>query len=158
MTALRAWFDARALREKRLILVMLALLALTIVWYGVLRPLGDALSDARGRHADAVIRLGETQTRVAAIRELNRRRPPPLTGTFADAVRARAADAGFALASLDEEGPNRVRVSIQAARPAALVPWLARLEAAGILVDAATLTDNRDRTVGVQLTLKARGA
>ena len=157
MSSLRAWFDSRALREKRLILVMVALLALTIVWYGLIRPLGDGLSDARARHADAVIRLGETQASVAAIRDIDRHRPPPLTGTFADAIRARAADAGFALTSLDEDGSNRVRVSIQSARPAALVPWLARLENAGILVDAATLTDNRDRTVGVQMTLKARG-
>ena len=33
---------------------------------------------------------------------------------------------------------------------------IARLESAGILVDAATFTDNGDRTVGVSLTLKAR--
>jgi general secretion pathway protein M len=49
-----------------------------------------------------------------------------------------------------------VRVGIAGARPAALVPWLARLEAGGILVDTATLTDKGDRTVGVSLTLKAR--
>lgn len=158
MTAWRAWFDGRALREKRLILVMLALLALTLVWYGVIRPVGDALSSARGRHADAVIRLGETQARVEAIRDIDRHRPPPLTGSFADGVRARAADAGFALASLDQDGPDRVRVSIQSARPAALIPWLARIENAGILVDEATFTDNGDRTVGARLTLKARGA
>ena len=158
MTALRAWFDGRSLREKRLILVMSALLALTLVWYGVIRPVGDALSDARARHADAVIRFGETQAAVGAIRSADRNRPPPLTGVFADAVRARAADAGFALASLDEDGPNRVRVSIQSAKPTVLVPWLARLENAGVLVDAATFTDNGDRTVGAQLTLKARGS
>lgn len=158
MTALRAWFDGRSLREKRLILVMLALLALTLVWFVVIRPIGDALSSERGRHADAVIRLGETRAAVTALRGLERDRPAPLTGRFADAIRPRAADAGFALATLDEDGPNRVRVSIASARPAVLVPWLARLEAAGILVDGATLTSNGDQTVGVQLVLKARGA
>ena len=158
MTALRAWFETRSLREKRLILVMLALLVLTVIWYGIIRPIGDALSAERARHAAAVIRLGETRAAVAAIRSVERNRPPPLTGSFADAVRARAAEAGFALASLDQDGPGRVRVSIQSARPAALTPWLARLEAAGVLVDAATLTNNGDRTVAVQLTLKARGS
>jgi general secretion pathway protein M len=158
MTALREWFDGRSLREKRLILVMLALLALTLIWFVVIRPIGDALASERGRHADAVIRLGETRAAVAALRGLERDRPAPLTGRFADAVHARAADAGFALATLDEDGPNRVRVSIASARPTALVPWLARLEANGILVDAATLTNNGDQTVGVQLVLKARGA
>ena len=151
-----AWFHARSLREKRLVLVMLALLALTVIWYGVIRPLGDALSSERQRHADAVIRLGATEAQVEALREIGRLRPAPLTGTLADTVRARAADVGFAIASLDEDGPGRVRVGIAGARPAALTAWLARLEAAGILVDAATLTDKGDRTVGVQLVLKAR--
>lgn len=158
MTPLRAWFDTRSLRERRLLLVMVALLALTLIWYGVVRPVGDALSSERGRHADAVIRLGETRAAVAAIREAQAHRPPPLTGGFADAVRVRAADAGFVLANLAPDGPDRVRVGIQSAKPAALVPWIAHLENAGILVDAATFTDNGDRTVGVSLTLKARGA
>lgn len=153
-----SWFNVRSLREKRLILVMLALMALTLVWFGLIRPLGDALSSERQRHADAVVRFGETAARVDAIRELGRQRPAPLTGSLADTIRTRAADAGFAIASLDEDGPNRVRVGITGARPAALVPWLARLEAAGVLVDQATLTDKGDRTVGVRLVLKARAS
>jgi general secretion pathway protein M len=151
-----SWFNGRSLREKRLLLVMGALLAVTLVWYGVLRPIGDALSSERARHAAAVIRMGETQARVDAIRQIGRRRPMPLVGTLADTVRARAADAGFAIDTLTEQAPGRVQVGLAGARPAALVPWLARLEAGGILVDAATLTDKGDRTVGVQMTLKAR--
>ena len=156
MTGLPAWFAGRSLREKRLLVVMVALMALTLVWYALIRPFGDALSSERERHADAVVRLGVRQAGVDAIRSLQRQRPAPLTGVFADVVRARAADAGFAIDSLTEDGPSRVRVGIASARPAALVPWLARLEAAGILVDAATFTDKGDRTLGVQLTLKQR--
>ena len=152
----RAWFVERSRREKRLLIAMVALMALTLIWYGLIRPLGDAQSSERQRHADAVIRLGATEARVDALREIGRVRAVPLTGTLADTVRARAADAGFTIASLDEDGPTRVRVVIAGAKPAALVPWLARLEAAGILVDAAALTDKGDRTIGVQLTLKTR--
>lgn len=155
MTALRAWFTGRSLREQRLLLVMAALMAVTLVWLLVIRPIGDALSAERQRHADAVVRLGATAAAVDAIREV-RRQPPALTGTLADTVRARAAEAGFVVASLTEDGPGRVRVGIAGARPAVLVPWLARLEANGVLVDAATLTDKGDRTVGVELVLKAR--
>ena len=152
---MRRWFDARSLREKRLLVVMGALAVLLLVWLAVIRPLGDALSSEEQRHADAIVRLGTTAAAVDAIRDA-RRAGPPLTGTLADTVRARAADAGFTIASLDEDGPGRVRVGIAGARPSALVPWLARLEAAGVLIDAATLTDKGDRTVGVQLTLQAR--
>ncbi len=157
MTALRTWFESRAPRERKLLLVMVALAALTLIWAAIIRPVGDGLSSARERHADAVIRLGETQAQVAALRDIQRGRTRPLTGTLADVVRAEADQAGFALASLDQDGA-RVRVAIQSARPAALTAWLARLERIGILVDTATMTDNGDKTVGVALALKARAA
>ncbi|HEX8555075.1 MAG TPA: type II secretion system protein GspM, partial [Sphingomonas sp.] len=144
----------RSLRERRLLIVMVALLVLVILWAGIIRPVGDGLSSARGRHADAVVRLGETQTAVDAIRGAGRR--PPIAGSVADAVRARADQAGFTLANLTEDGPNRVRVAIQAARPAALTGWLAGLEARGLLVEQATMTDNGDRTVAAQLVIEGR--
>ena len=157
MTGLRSWFEARSLREKRLLLVMLALAALTLVWAGIVRPVGDALAGARTRHADAVVRLARTQGAVESLRLIQARRTRPLTGTLADVVRAAANQAGFALASLDQQAPDRVHVGIQSARPGALVAWLARLERSGVLVDNTRLTDNGDRTVGVDLTLRERG-
>ncbi|MEG3165106.1 type II secretion system protein GspM [Sphingomonas sp. PB2P19] len=157
MTALRTWFDGRAPREKKLLLVMVALAVLTLIWGAIIRPVGDGLSSARERHADAVTRLGETQAQVAALKAIQRGRPQPLTGTLADVVRIEADQAGFTLASLDQDGAN-VRVAIQSARPAALVAWLARLERIGILVDSAAMTDNGNKAVGVSLVLKARAA
>lgn len=158
MISLRIWFAARSLRERRLLLVMAALAAVTLVWGGIIRPVGDALSSTRQRHADAVVRLGETEARIDALADARRLRPPALVGTLADGVRASAAEAGFALASFDPDGETRVRVGIQSARPAALSAWLSRLERAGVLVEGATLSDNGDRTVGVTLLLAARGA
>lgn len=158
MTPLRVWFAARSLREKRLLLVMAALLALTIIWAGIIRPVGDGLSSARERYTDATLRLAETTARVDAVREAQRARPRPLTGALADVVRAAATEAGFAIAGLDEPGSGRVHFTIQSARPGALDAWLARLERGGVLVDAARLTDNGDRTVAADLTLKARGS
>ncbi|HEX8388942.1 MAG TPA: type II secretion system protein GspM [Sphingomonas sp.] len=158
MSALRTWFDARSVRERRLILVMLALLALTIVWAGVLRPIGDALASARARHADAVIRLGETQARVEAVRAAGRDGPTALPLPVADEVRARAGEAGFTLLSVDPDGPDRVRATLQSARPGALTGWLARLERRGLIVDQLQFTPNADRTVGATVTLRARAS
>lgn len=157
MTGLRTWFAARSLREKRLLLAMLALAALTLVWAGIIRPVGDALASARERHTDAVVRLASTEAAVESLRLIQAGRSRPLTGTLADVVRAEANEAGFALASLDVQAPDRVHVGIQSARAGALVAWLARLERLGVLVDNARLTDNGDRTVGVDLTLRERG-
>ncbi len=157
MTELRTWFAGRSPREKRLILAMLALAALTLVWAGIVRPVGDALSSARERQIDTATRLGETRAQVEAIRSAQAFRVRPLTGSLADAVRVRADAAGFTLSSLDDQGGGRVHVTVASARPGALVPWLARLERAGMLVDAARMTDNGDRTLAVDLVIRAQG-
>lgn len=156
MSGFRTWFEARSVRERRLLLVMFALLAVTIVWGGIIRPLNDALASARTRHADAVIRLGETQAQVDAVRLVQRRGPVTLPLPLADEVRVRASEGGFALASVEPDGADRVRVSIQSARPGALTGWLARQEVRGLIVDSVAFTPGPDGTVSAQLTIRSR--
>lgn len=157
MKGLIAWYAGRSLREKRLILVMLALLALTIVWAGIIRPVRDGLESTRERHMAATVRLGEVQRQVAAVKALQRRRLRAPEGSIADAIRARAEEAGFALASLDPDG-DRVRIAIATAKPGALLAWIAGLEADGLLVEASTINGNGDGTVAATLMLKGRGS
>ena len=156
MISLRTWFSGRSLRERRLLLVAAALAVLTLLWGGIVLPVRDALSSTRERHADAIDRLGATIVRVERVNQVRKR--PPLTGDLTAIVRGEAAEAGFSLATIDAQGTDRVRATIQSARPGALAGWLARLEVRGVLVDSATLTDHGDRTVGAVLVLKARAA
>lgn len=157
MNALRLWFAGRSRRERWLVLGAAALALLVLLWLLLVRPLDDALSDARAREGDAVLRLAATQASLDALHAARAGRGVPLTAPLADTVRASADQAGFALASLDPAGPDRVRVGIASAKGGALIGWLARLERDGVLVDAAQLTDHGDHTLGVDLTLKARG-
>jgi general secretion pathway protein M len=154
----KTWYGDRSLREKRMLIVMAALVLLTLVWAGVIRPLGDSLSSARERHMDAVIRLAETEARVKAVATLQQDRAAPLNAPLDAVIRDRANEAGFALASVTPQGQNGVQIAIASARPGALFGWIARLESAGILVDALSTTDNGDKTLSVQMTLKARGS
>ncbi|MCU6455463.1 type II secretion system protein M [Sphingomonas sp. A2-49] len=156
MSGLRAWFAGRALRERRLILAMLALLVVTIVWGGIILPVRDGLSSARERHADAVVRLAATQDEVDLIRSAGRR--VPLTGTLVETLRLRADAAGLALASVEDGTGGRVHATIQAGRPAALARWFAGLEASGILVDSATWRDNADGSVAADFVVRARAS
>ena len=156
MTRWKTWFDNRAPRERWLILIMLVLLAITIVWVAVIRPVEDGLASSRERYDDAVLRLGRTQTTVNASHVIQRGQPQPRGAPLADAVRERAGAAGFTLAGVDT-GADSVRTSIASAKGAALLGWLAGLEAVGVLIDAATITTTGDGTVAAQLTLKGRG-
>lgn len=154
---LRLWFAGRSQREQRMLVVMVALLALTIIWAGIIWPVTDGLSSARERHADAVIRLAETQVRVKEVEALQRNRPAALEAQLDSVVRDRANEAGFALASVSSDGPNRVQITIATARPGPLFGWIAGLESSGILVNSLATTDNGDKTVSAQLALKVRG-
>lgn len=158
MSALGAWFAARSLRERRLILAMLALAVVTLVWGLVIRPVRDGLSSSRARYAGAVLRLGEAQAGLAQVKQLQRRQVAPVALPLADTVRARAEAAGFALASLDADAPDRIRTSIATARAGALMAWVAGLERDGILVESIAVTGAGPGTVSAQLTLRARGA
>lgn len=134
---------------------MVALAIVTALWGLVIRPFGDAMASARERHAAAVVRLGETRASIDALATLRDRRAP--SGDLPAAVRALADQAGFSIASLDPDEAG-VRVAIPSARGAAMTTWLARIERAGVIVQAATLTDNGDSTVAARLVLRARGA
>ncbi|MEG3085806.1 type II secretion system protein GspM [Sphingomonas sp. PB4P5] len=153
----KLWFDGRSLREKRLLLAMAGLAALTLIWAAIILPVTDGLSSAKERHAGAVVRLGETQARLAVLQDLQRDRPAPLGGPLDAIIRTRANDAGFPLSVATPMGNDRVQIAITSARPGALLAWIGELERTGILVDSLNMTNNGDQTVAAQMTLKARG-
>ncbi len=157
MAQLRVWFALRSPREQRLLLVMLALLAVTIVWAAIILPLTIGISSARSRHDAATTLLAETEGRVRAVKELEQDRPAALGGPLDEIIRNRANEAGFALANVSRVGDNGVQIGIGSARPGPLLRWIAGLEDDGILTDTLTLTDNGDKTVAAQMSLRVRG-
>ena len=154
---LKALWLARTPRERWLLGVMLALVALVLVWLVILRPLGDLLSAARQRHGEAAAALAETRSQAAAIAALERNKPAPFAGPIDTAVAAAASDAGFQLSGVQPEGPGRVSIAIGAAKPQALFGWVAALEAQGYIVQSLTATSNPDRTLSAQILFRARG-
>ncbi len=154
MSGLSDWWATRSTREQRLLGVMIALIALVLVWLLVIRPLGDALDGAKQRHNAAVLALAEARTRTnpGGMRATGTA-PLPL-----DALVGRtAADAGFTAARVSGGGPTMARLTLAAARPQALFGWIARLEAQGVTVERLQARANPDRTVAVEAAFSARG-
>jgi general secretion pathway protein M len=154
---LKALWLARTPRERWLLGVMLALVALVLVWLVILRPLSDMLSGARQRHGEAVAALAEARAQAAAIAALEKDRPAPFAGPIDAAVAAAASAAGFQLSGLQPEGPGRVSLAIGAAKPQALFGWIEALEAQGYIVQSLTVSSNPDRTLSARIVLRARG-
>jgi general secretion pathway protein M len=144
------WWRGRSVREQRLLLVMFALLAVTVLWLGIYRPMQAALSNARARHQEAVIRLGEVRAAAAALKS-----GPAvgLPGPLVSVVTQAATDAGFANAVVTPQGDRRVSVSIPSARPAPFFAWVASLEARGIVVERLSARANSDPTLAVDASL-----
>jgi general secretion pathway protein M len=148
------WWAERSRRERRLILVMLALAVIVLGWLMVLRPLSDALDAAKTRHAAATLALGEARARLgqsAGPRAMAAALP-------ADSLIGRtASEAGFTNARIASQGPMRASVAIDAARPQALFAWVLRLEQSGLIVERLRARANSDRTIAAEIALRARG-
>ncbi|MBX9815552.1 MAG: hypothetical protein A4S12_05975 [Proteobacteria bacterium SG_bin5] len=156
MSGLRAWLLGLSPRERLLIGVAGALALIVLLWFGIIRPIGEGLDAARDRQLDAVTRLASVRGAVAAVEPLAKAGAPQIGGSLEAVVRERATAAGFALTSVAPQADNALAIGMASARPAALFAWIAELEAQGILVDQLQTTDNGDRTLSVALTLRAR--
>ena len=144
------WWRGRSVREQRLLLAMFALLAVTILWLGIYRPMQDALSNAREQHQEAVVRLGEIRAGATAVRGI---KATGLPGPLLAVVSQSASEAGFANAAIAPQGDRRVTVSIPSARPGPFFAWVAALEARGIVVERLSARANSDPTLAIDATL-----
>lgn len=156
MEAARRWYLALSQREQRLIQVAAALAVVTLAW-GFSVVMLASLDAARTRHADAVARLADTRARLAAIDTARRARGPDVTGPIDAAVRAQAASAGFVLSGVTPQVDGSIEVTIASARAPALFAWVTQLEEHGLIVLRFSTTDNGDRTLAVQMTLRKQG-
>lgn len=155
--AFERWSAIRTLREQRLLLVMFGLLGVVIVWLGVIRPVGDGLSDARERHGHAVTELAQITARAEALRAIDSGETLVLAAPLATVIEQSAGAAGFTPSSIAPQDSGRVAVAIGSVRPIAFFAWIGGLERQGIIVERLSARANSDPTLSVDVTLRARG-
>ncbi|HEY0149501.1 MAG TPA: type II secretion system protein GspM [Allosphingosinicella sp.] len=151
------WYGGRSVREQRLLLFMLALLLLVFLWLLIVRPLNDALAEARERHDAAVLERAEARAQAEALGTLRRSGGAALTQPVETIVSQSAGQAGFQLSRLRAEPGGAVSIGIEAARPQAFFGWISSLEQKGLIVSTLSATANADRTLAVQASFRGRG-
>jgi general secretion pathway protein M len=152
------WWRSLTLREQRLLLAMLALLTIVLLWLLIIRPVGDALSNARERHSDAAVALAEARAQAALIRQLEGSAAASRTNEPVDALISRSASlAGFPIARLERDGANQATLVLGSVRPQAFFGWLSQMESQGLIVERLNASTNSDRTLIIQVTLRQRG-
>lgn len=154
---LSLWWRGRTAREQKLILAMLALAVLVLSWLLVVRPLGDALAEARERHGAAVIALAEARAQAAAIGTIERAPRPALAGPVDALINESAVAAGFPVTRVEREGPGQATLVMDAVRPQAFFGWVGQMERErGLVVERLRATTNSDQSLAVQITFRAR--
>ncbi|RJF92932.1 type II secretion system protein GspM [Sphingomonas cavernae] len=152
----KAWWTLRTTREQRMLLVMFALMGVVLAWMLILW-VGNGVSSAREHHGLAVVDHARVAAKVEALRDYQKRAPPPLPAQIDTVVGQAAAEIGFVLTRGEPEGRDRVTIAIGSARPNAFFGWLTDLERRGIVPEKLVARANSDRTLSIEATLRGRG-
>jgi general secretion pathway protein M len=152
------WWNVRTPREQVLLLVAAALALAVLLGLGLLRPAARLAERAQGDAAAAARQLGEVRQLVAVQSEAAAAPARPLSEPLTVLVARRAGEAGLSLASLEAPDAGRVTLSIPAARPVVLFPWLDGLESRdGLRVETLAVVRNDDASLAVRATLERGG-
>ncbi|WP_176590487.1 type II secretion system protein GspM [Sphingobium sp. EM0848] len=137
----------RSPREQWMLGVMFALLAVVILWLGVLRPLDMAQRSARDALRDATDRNAAIRAKVKLLKSLPRSSGAAQASVPLDQfVGQSAGEAGLTLERAQAQGTDRLDMAIASVRPVALFSWLAALEAQGVRVE--TMSARASPTAG----------
>ncbi|WP_323810278.1 type II secretion system protein M [Sphingobium baderi] len=132
----KTMWGERSPREQWMLGVMFALLAVVVLWLGIVRPLEMAQRSAHAALGAATDRHASIRGKVKLLKSLPRAVAPASSGTPLDQfVGQSAGEAGLTLERAQAQGADRMVIAIAAVRPVALLTWLAGLEAQGVRVE-----------------------
>lgn len=138
MDAVKTMWGERSPREQRMLGVMFALLAVVVLWLGVLYPLAAAQRSAREALIEATDRNAAMRAKVKLLKTLPRGAAAvggSATVGIDQLVSQSAGEAGLTLERAEAQGGARIEIAMASVRPVALFSWLAALEAQGVRVE-----------------------
>lgn len=150
------WWSGRTLRERRMLMVMAALLLATVVWLGVVRPVLAWRSAAADRATAAAVTLAEVRAAAASLGPPRAPAQPPAEG-LDPLIRRTAEAAGLeVVTAMNPSGQPGFQLSRVRSGP--LFGWLAALEADHRLtVCSLGVVENADATLNVEGSLSVAG-
>lgn len=158
MSRVSGWFIGLTSRERMLVGIAGVLVALVVLVYGIVLPVGAALDAAALHHRKATERAGRIAAGIEALKRAPAARPEMRAGPVDQVAGASAQEAGFVVQSSQRQGGSLVVLTIPTARPSAALAWLDGLGAQGLAVEQLTLTPAPDGSVSVNVTLRRSGS
>ena len=152
----QSWFAGLTARERTLVSIAGALVAVIALVFGIALPLGHAHNAAQVRHRAAV----ETSSRLLAqlaVLETPVSTSATLVGPVSQVLATSADSAGFVLQSNQARGAEAATIVVPTARPAAALAWLDALAAQGVILESLTMTPAADGSVSLNAELRRAG-
>lgn len=147
MERMNASWNARSPREQWMLGIMFALLAVVILWFGLILPLDSAQRSARDGLRQATERNASIRSKVKLLRSLPKGPGATVSAVAIDQfVGQSAGEVGLTLDRAQAQGANRMEIAVASVRPVALFSWLAALEAQGVRVE--TMSARPSSTAG----------
>lgn len=157
MGRLNAWFIGLTERERMLVSIAGAMIALVVLVYGIVLPVGTALDDAAVRHREVTERAGRIAGQLEMLKAAPSPRAAALAGPVEQVAGASAQEAGFVVQSNQRRGSDVAVIVIPTARPSAALAWLDALAGQGLAVEQLVMTPAPDGTVSINVTLRRIG-
>lgn len=152
------WYGTRSVRERRLILLMLAIALPLLAWLLVVLPLTRAYEAALDRHLESVDRNGRVRALAAGARS-GRAAPAAAAGQdMGMLLTESAARAGLVIAASESGGPGVANVSIAQAPSAGAMQWLRELESVGVRIEELRMAPAGQGLVSLSARLSGAGA
>lgn len=149
LAPLAMWWSDRTERERRMVGVMLVILAAVIVWLGVVRPLVAWRAAAAERAAAAASTLTDTRQALASLGRAPEAARPPLQG-IETVLQTTAAAAGLEVVTV-MSATGRTGFELSSVDSARLFGWLGVLEREhGLVICTLGVTENADATLNVE--------
>lgn len=146
---LAMWWSDRTVRERRMVGVMLAILAAVVVWLGIVRPLMAWRAAAAERAAVASTTLTDTRRALASLGRVQSARRLPAEGVE-PLIRRTAEAAGLEVVTV-MSASGQMGFELSSVDSARLFNWLAVLEREhGLVICSLGVTENADATLNVE--------
>jgi general secretion pathway protein M len=157
----RAQWKALGARERRIFVVLAAVLGAVLFYLGIWSPVQGGLARARERVATVQVQLSQVREQAALVERARNAPRPTLPSDAAGAVEQTAARYAMRerLKRIDPEGARTVRVQIEEAPFAAVMAWLAELQQqSGLRAESAMFERHANPgTVNGRLLLRGQG-
>lgn len=151
------WWEARTVREQRMLVVMGLLAAAVLVWLVVVRPAMAWREAAASERIRAELDLAEVRTGARILARPSAVAPASVDGEGFEPLVLRTAEAAGLSVTTGMSASGQLAFRISNASSAALFGWLSALERAhGIEVASLGVVENTDATLQVEGALSRR--